>query len=333
LSNIQDVAARANVSITTVSRVLNSSLHRVNPRTRERVLKAIQELDYRPNALARGLLMKKTMTIGVIIPDISNHYYAEIVRGIQDVGDQHGYNIVLQNTDRRQERIVKSIYLLREKIVDGVIFSGGIIHGFEPLSALKELKDRVVVIGRHEANFPAVLVDNIGGASQAVQHLADLGHQRIGFIGGPQASTTGADRLRGYQSALAQNGYPTEAGLISLGNLTPRSGYEAARKLLGERDRPSALFAANDLMAFGAVYAAREMSLQIPEDLAVVGFDNIPLSSYLVPSLTTVEIPMHSLGVAAMETLIDLISRNPFEWMRWFKTRLIVRGSTARNHL
>jgi LacI family transcriptional regulator len=331
LSNIQDVAARARVSITTVSRVLNSSVHRVNPRTRERVLQAIQELDYRPNALARGLLMKKTMTIGVIIPDISNHYYAEIVRGIQDVADQQGYNIILQNTDRRPERIVKSIYLLREKIVDGVIFSGGIIHGFEPLSALKELKDRVVVIGRHEVNFPAVLVDNIGGASQATQHLADIGHRRIGFIGGPEASTTGDDRLRGYQSALAQNGYPTEARLISRGNLTPRSGYEAARKLLSGPDRPSALFAANDLMAFGAVCAARELNLRIPEELAVVGFDNIPLSSYLVPSLTTVEIPMQSLGAAAMETLIDLISHKPLEWMRWFKTRLIVRGSTARS--
>jgi LacI family transcriptional regulator len=189
------------------------------------------------------------------------------------------------------------------------------------------------VIGRHEVNFPAVLVDNIGGATLAVQHLADIGHRRIGFIGGPEASTTGADRLRGYQSALAQNGYPLEAQWIRLGNLTPRSGYEAAKKLLGERERPTALFAANDLMAFGAVYAARERKLRIPQEIAVIGFDNIPLSSYLVPSLTTVEIPMHSLGLAAMETLIDLISGKPFEWMRWFKTQLIVRGSTAPERL
>ncbi|MEW6673610.1 MAG: LacI family DNA-binding transcriptional regulator [Thermodesulfobacteriota bacterium] len=329
MATIQDVARQAGVSIATVSRVLNNSAHKVNLETRDRVLKTVKELDYRPNALARSLQLKKTMTIGIIIPDISNHYYAEIVRGIQNVADQKGYNIILQNTERKPDRIVKSIYLLREKIVDGIIFSGGIIHGYEPLSALNELKDRVVVIGRHEVNFPAVVVDNIGGAALATQHLIDLKHTRIGFIGGPQNSTTGIDRLTGYKSTLAQNGYPYDECLVRRGNLTPKSGYQAAARLLSEKDRPSAIFAANDQMAFGTIYAAREMGLRVPEDLAVVGFDNVPLSSYFVPSLSTVEIPMNSLGAAAMDLLINLMANHNFSRMKWFKTRLIARESTA----
>ena len=163
--------------------------------------------------------MKKTMTIGIIIPDISNPYYAEIVRGIQDMADLAGYAVMLHNTDGKQERIIRYIYLLREKSVDGVIFSGGIINGYETLSILKELKERVVVIGRHEVDFPAVMVDNMGGATQAVQHLIDLGHRRIGFIGGPDGSTTAADRLTGYRNALAQNGLTFDEQLVKQGNL------------------------------------------------------------------------------------------------------------------
>jgi len=308
VSKIHDVARRASVSIATVSRVLNSSEHKVNAETAEKVRQAVKELDYRPNALARALQMKKTMTIGVIIPDISNHYYAEIVRGIQSVADQEGYNIILQNTDRSQDRIVKSIYLLREKIVDGIIFSGGTIDGYEPLSAFKELRDRVVVIGRHDVNFPAIMVDNIAGATEAVQHLIDSGHSRIGLIGWSEDSTTAKDRLSGYKSALAQNSCPFEPVLIRQGRLTPESGYQEAKVLLSQDERPTAIFAGNDQMAFGVIYAAIEMGLRVPEDLAVIGFDNIPLSAFFVPPLSTIEVPMFTLGAESMETLVSLMA-------------------------
>lgn len=330
MANIQDVATRAKVSIATVSRVLNESDHKVSPATRQRVLAAVRQLDYRPNALARGLLMKKTMTIGIIIPDISNPYYAEIVRGIQDVADQTGYNVLLQNTDRKQARIIKSIHLLREKIVDGVIFSGGIIHEYATLSALKELRERVVVIGRHEVNFPAALVDNIGGAAQAIQHLIDLGHEKIAFLGGPENSTTMIDRFKGYQTALAQNGFPLQDDLLKWGDLTPESGYAAATELLNRKDRPSAIFSGNDMMAFGSLHAARRLGLKVPDDVAVVGFDDVPLCAYVDPNLTTVEIPRYGLGAGAMQMLIDLISGKQLERIRWFKTRLRARESTLR---
>ncbi|MGD9227739.1 MAG: LacI family DNA-binding transcriptional regulator [Desulfobacterales bacterium] len=333
VANIQDVAKRAKVSIATVSRVLNDSKHKVRPQTRARVLAAVRKLDYRPNALARGLQMKRTMTIGVIIPDISNPYYAEIVRGIQDVADEKGYNILLQNTDRKQERIIKSIHLLREKIVDGVIFSGGIIHENATLSALNELRERVVVIGRHEVNFPAALVDNIGGAAEAIQHLIDLGHRKIAFIGGPKNSATMIDRLKGYESALARNGCPLKKNRLKWGDLTPESGYTVATALLSQKDRPTAIFASNDMMAFGSLHAARKLGLTVPDDVAVVGFDDVALCAFVQPALTTVQIPRYGIGVGAMQMLIDLISGNTFDRIQWFKTRLMPRESTLKQTL
>ncbi len=329
MANILDVALKANVSIATVSRVVNKSDHKVNPATREKVLAAITELDYRPNALAKGLLMKKTMTIGIIIPDISNPYYAEIVRGIQDTADRAGYAVMLHNTDGKQERIIRHIYLLREKSADGVIFCGGIINDYETLSILKELKERVVVVGRHEVDFPAVMVDNMGGATQAVQHLIDLGHRRIGCIGGPEGSPTAADRLTGYRNALAQNGITLDERLVKRGTWSPESGYLLAQELLAGQERPTALFSANDQMAFGVIKAARELGLTVPGDLAVVGFDNVPTGSYFDPPLTTVEIPMYDIGVASMRMLVDLLSGEKFDKLRLFNTNLLVRGSTA----
>ena len=328
MSNILDVALKSKVSIATVSRVVNNSSHKVNSTTRKKVLKAIRELDYRPNALAKGLLMKKTMTIGIIIPDISNPYYAEIVRGIQDMADRYGYAIILLNTDRNRDRIIKHIYFLREKSADGIIFSGGIIHGEKVLSSLKELRERVVVIGRHKADFTAVVVDNVGGAMKATHHLIGLHHKRIGFIGGPDKSVSATERLLGYRNALIQSNYSVDKKLIKKGDLTPRSGYLLAKELI-QTERLTAIFAANDQMAFGAIRAAKESGLRVPGDFSVVGFDNIPFSSYFDPSLTTVEIPMYAIGAAAMEMLVNLISEKNAEKLRWFDTKLLIRDSTT----
>jgi LacI family transcriptional regulator len=213
-----------------------------------------------------------------------------------------------------------------------VIFCGGIINGYETLSILKELKERVVVVGRHPVDFPAVMVDNMGGATQAVQHLIDLGHRLIGCIAGPDGSTTAADRLTGYRNALAQNGLALNRRLVKRGNWSPESGYLLAKELLEgpeRRRRPTAILCANDQMAFGAIKAARELGLNVPKDLSVVGFDNVPPGSYFDPPLTTVEIPMYDIGVASMRMLIDLLSGEPFEKLRLFNTKLLVRGSTA----
>jgi len=251
------------------------------------------------------------------------------VRGIQDMADQHGYAIFLLNTDRNQDRIIKHIYFLREKSADGIIFSGGIIHGERVLSTLSDLRERVVVIGRHKVDFSAVMVDNTGGAAKATQHLIELHHQQIAFIGGPDESTSAKDRLSGYKNALTQNGYPIDKNLLKKGDLTPRSGYLLTKELI-QKERLTAILAANDQMAFGAIRAIKEFGLKVPDDLSVVGFDNIPFSSYFDPSLTTIEIPMYHIGAAAMEMLVNLISEKKAEKFRWFDTRLLIRGSTAK---
>jgi LacI family transcriptional regulator len=328
---IQDVAHRASTSITTVSRVINNSQHKVKAETRQRVLSAIDDLNYQPNTLARGLSTKQTQTVGVIIPDISNPYYAEIVRGIQNVAEERGYSITLQNTDRRQYRIINDIRMLRSKMVDGIIFSGGNLNGRgqAPASVIKKLDVRVVVVGRHRGGFPAVLVNNILSAQEAIRHLVDLGHKRIGHIGGPPRSTTAQDRLKGYKKGLAEAGIKFEKQLVIRGNLTPQSGFAAAREILSlKKNRPTAIFAANDLMAFGAASAAKELGLKIPGDLALVGFDNVPLSPYYDPPLTTVAIPMYNLGSASMGMIVDIVSGRPHEPQIVLETKLIIRAST-----
>jgi len=173
-------------------------------------------------------------------------------------------------------------------------------------------------------------VDNMGGATQAVQHLIDLAHRRIASISGPEGSTTAADRLTGYRNALAQNGLSFDEGLVRRGTWNPESGYLLARELLQGEERPTAVFCANDQMAFGVIKAARELGLAVPKDLAVVGFDNVPTGSYFDPPLTTVEIPMYDIGAASMKMLIDLLSGKSFEKLRLFNTKLLVRGSTIR---
>jgi DNA-binding LacI/PurR family transcriptional regulator len=194
---------------------------------------------------------------------------------------------------------------------------------------LKELRERVVVIGRHKVDFPAVMIDNMGGAARATQHLIELNHKRIGFIGGPDQSTSAKDRLLGYKNALIQNRYPVDKNLIRKGDLTPKSGYLSARDLI-QKERLTAIFAANDQMAFGTIRAAKELGLKVPDDLAVVGFDNIPFSFYFNPSLTTVEIPMYHIGAAAMEMLVNLILKKNAEKLRWFNTKLLIRNSTTK---
>jgi DNA-binding LacI/PurR family transcriptional regulator len=173
------------------------------------------------------------------------------------------------------------------------------------------------------------MVDNIGGAEEAIRHLIDLGHRKIAFIGGPKNSAAMIDRLKGYENALVQNGFPLPKNQLKWGDLTPESGYTAATALLTQSDRPTAIFAGNDMMAFGSMHAARKLGLAVPDDVAVVGFDDVALCTFVQPTLTTVEIPRYGLGVGAMQMLIDLISGNTFDRVRWFKTRLMPRESTT----
>ena len=326
---IRDVAAAAGVSVATVSRVANGSTNAypVRPKTRERVLEAIATLGYRPNDNARGLLLKRSGLIGLVVPDISNPYYPEVARGIEDVANEHGYKLMFCSTDRLPDRASAYIEALLLKRVDGLVIVGGgeEIRLSAPTVATYDTK--VVFIGRPSTAFSTVRIDNVGAARDATEHLLGLGHRRVGFISAGTSSNTVVERRKGYREALEAHGIAFDNALVVDGDFTEAVGYAAAKQLLQLDDRPTAIFAANDRMALGAMAAISDLGLRVPEDVALVGFDDVPMSGYLRPALTTVSVSAHELGKKAMDILLaDIEGRSTRRRVR-VATQLIVRDS------
>lgn len=327
---IKDVARHANVSITTVSRVLNETEHAVSPETKERVLKAIQELGFYPNAMARGLHLNKTRTIGLIIQDISNPYYPSIVRGVEDEAQELGYTVILANAYRSRERTTKYLNVFREKRVDGIIFTGGgVVKDAVEEKFFEHTHISTVVIGKScNAKLPSVQVNNVQASREACEHLIKAGHRQIVTITGPEGSTTAIDRLEGYYQALKHHGIKPKDEWIIQGTFEFESGYSAVEKFpeIG-RDKVTALFAQNDMMAIGAMKAFEEKGLKVPEDIAVIGFDNIPLSSFVTPVLSTVTVPVYELGRMSMKILSDLLLGHEVSRITTLPTKLTLRQS------
>lgn len=327
---IKDVARHANVSITTVSRVLNETEHAVSPETKERVLKAIQELGFYPNAMARGLHLNKTRTIGLIIQDISNPYYPSIVRGVEDEAQELGYTVILANAYRSRERTTKYLNVFREKRVDGIIFTGGgVVKDAVEEKFFEHTHISTVVIGKScNAKLPSVQVNNVQASREACEHLIKAGHRQIVTITGPEGSTTAIDRLEGYYQALKHHGIKPKDEWIIQGTFEFESGYSAVEKFpeIG-KDKVTALFAQNDMMAIGAMKAFEEKGLKVPEDIAVIGFDNIPLSSFVTPVLSTVTVPVYELGRMSMKILSDLLLGHEVSRITTLPTKLALRQS------
>jgi LacI family transcriptional regulator len=303
-----DVARRAGVSQATVSYVLNNNtVIAVPDETRRRIQDAIRDLGYIPDRAARSLRTRKTYTLAGVIPDITNPFYPAFERGIQDLADQHGYDLIMYNTDGSAEKELKSLRSVQQGRVDGLI--AVLFH----LNArdLMPLLDMNIAVVRLEATFkpagPAPIdnlcVDNIAAARRAVEYLIDKGHQRIGMLTGERGP--GANRLLGYQQALAARRIPLEDELIRSSDFNVAGGYVGMRELLGLAQRPAAVFAANDLMAMGAMQAIRAAGLRIPQDVAVVGFDNIPAAELVTPALTTVNQFQEQLGRRAAQLLLE----------------------------
>lgn len=333
MPTIRDVARRARVSVATVSRVINNSSHAVNETTRARVLSVISDLDYSPNAFAKSLSTQQANTVEVIIPDISNPYYAQLVRGVQDAAEEADFTVVLHNTDQNPRKVKDALRLLRARLVDGVIFGGGVIPGKEVLTAAGHHIGRAVVIGRQEIELPAVRIDNVEPAADVVRHLASLGHSRIGFVDGPFDSNTMQDRFTGFKQGLETHGLTFDPSLVNWGPLTLEQGYHRGGALLdlGNR-RPTAIITGNDQLAIGVMRGAEDRNIAVPSELAVVGFDNTPLSRFYRPSITTIDIPRYSLGYTAMQLLLDVMKGKPVADVTWLPTRLMVRGSTVNQH-
>lgn len=326
---IKDVAKRANVSISTVSRVLNDSDHPVNTDTRQRILRAIEELGFYPNAMARSLQQNKTKTIGLIVPDIANPYYPGIVRGVEDVARELGYTVILCNADRSRERTQQYLRVLREKRVDGIIFTGGGAVEDAIQGDFLDGKVATVVIGKHRANLPAVRVDNIEAAREACGYLVKQGHNDILTIAGPETSTTAQDRLKGFRKALCEFGIIQRTERIVKGNFEFEGGYSAIQNMLRSGiGNVTAVIAQNDLMAIGAIKALNEKKIRVPEDIVVLGFDDIPVASYYNPKLSTVAVPVYELGTTAMRVIGQLLKGNQVPQVTTLEAKLVLREST-----
>lgn len=307
--SIKDVAAAAGVSTATVSRVLSPANPDtpIRPSTRERVEHAIAELGYRPNDLARALLQQRSSAIGLVLPDIANPYYPPLVRAVEDVASRHGYRVVLCNTDRQQEKAAAYLEVLVKTRVDGIVIAGGGTALPPESLVLRTYQTKIVTVGRHESDHPSVRVDNRAAQRSATEHLTGLGHRRIGYVGGPLDSRTAQDRLEGHADALRDAGIPADGELVAHAGFDEAGGYQAARGLLRLDERPTALVCANDRAAFGAYAALVDAGLSIPGDMSVIGFDDVPMASYVRPTLTTVSVPTYDLGAHATDILLAAI--------------------------
>jgi LacI family transcriptional regulator, galactose operon repressor len=308
---------------------------RISPETRQRVLEASKQLNYHPDATARRMVSGSTHIIGFVVRQsptqaFADHFLPQVLHGLSQAANAQGYHVLiepipLENNDGAYLR------LLHERHADGIILSGPRSDDTELLKIHSE-GAAIVLLGQLPgSHIPFVDVDNIGGAQMATQHLIELGHKRIGIITNAQpAYTASAARLFGYQQVLQAAGLIYTAGLVRYGNFTPESGYQAMSELLDHKPLPSAVFVASDTVALGALQAIRQRGLQVPEDLALVGFDDIPLAGFLDPSLTTVRLPAFGLGWGAAELLIRIINNEDvMEKGIILETELIVRASSG----
>jgi len=329
MTTIREVAESAGVSYATVSHVINNT-RVVSKETRERVLAAMTALNYRPNALARSLRQGKTNTIGLVLPDSANPFFAEIGRSIEDEAFKKGYSVFLCNTELDTQRELFYVDVLSKKQVDGIIFIAAGDQA-DSLDFLLRQNMPVVMIDRDvpKVEVDAVLTDNELGGFLATRHLLDLGHKRIACIAGPSNITPSAQRIIGYRRALEQAGLSYDESLIVRGDYHAQSGLEIARSILRMEPRPTAIFALNDLMALGVLRAAAEANCSVPSDLAVVGYDDLELAHFTNPPLTTIAQPKKEIGAQAINLLVERIAhRNRPPSRLVLPPELIVRRST-----
>lgn len=330
---LQDVATLAGVSPSTVSRAINTP-EMVNEETRARVQEAIRSTGYRPSRVARRLRLEHGFSglIGLVIPDLQNPFFADLARGVEDVAQRQGYTVLIGNADEDLEKERRYLEVMAAESVDGVILPPSsevdpaaveLARGGMPLVCV----DRRLA----KARVDTVVVDNVRGASDAVEHLIGLGHRRIGFVEGRPEVSTSRERLQGYHAALAEHGIPAEAELVRAGDSRQESGRRLAAELLSQREPPSALLVGNSMMTLGALEAIQQAGLRVPHDVAVVGYDDMPWALAVSPPLTVVRQPGYELGSRAIDLLLQRI-RDPARSTTtvMLQPELVIRGSCGR---
>lgn len=328
-ASIKDVAREAGVSIATVSRVLNG-IDVVNDETKKKVLDTIEKLDYRPNILARSLKTQKSSTIGIIIPDISNPIYPEIVRGAEDVASIYNYNIMLCNTDLDLEREKESFKVLREKMVDGVIYMSNALEG-DIKDLIKTMDVPTVLVGTIESEkvIPSVGIDSYAASYEAVRYLIEKGNKNIAYIGYDEEKSSEYSRIyKGYKKAIEET-LEFNKNLVYFGSLKAEDGYKGIGEIL-ERGKVDAVFCANDEVAMGTINGLREKGIEVPRDVEVVGFDDIALASIYYPKLTTVSKPLYDMGSVGMRLLIKIINKLEIEETHFILPHAIVKRDSCK---
>ncbi len=332
---MSDVAAHARVDVSTVSRALNEqTASRLRAETVERVIASAKALGYQPNVLARGLRTQHSRTVGMVIPDLTNPFFPPIVRGLEDTLERAGYSLILANTDNHAERELRSLRSLASRQVEGLLLATShLANGTDDIPELAGLP--VVLVNRQSAvdGLPSVVPDDAHGVELVVDHLLELGHRRIAHIAGPQDTSTGVTRATTFRRKLERAGLLDE-GLIEESLLFDfAAGQDACNRLLARRHDATAIVAGNDLLAIGAMRALREAGLRVPDDVSLVGFNDMPLVDLLEPPLTTVRVPQYEMGEAAGRVMLQLLDdpndRDAAQLRIEMPLELIVRRSTA----
>lgn len=332
MANIRDVAKRAGVAPITVSRVINDSGY-VSQEKRERVEAAIAELGYVPNSLARSLRFKKTKTIALILTDVTNPFWTTVARGVEDAASERGFNVILCNTDESEAKQANYLNVLLQKQVDGFILVPARSTA-ESVVQIQKHGTAVVVLDRTVPYSEVDLVrgDSEEGAYQLIRLLLDLGHRDIAVLSGPKKVSTAVDRVAGYRRAMAEVGLKTNGALVYHGEYIQAGGYEMMQEVLGRQPRPSAVFAANNFIAIGAIKALYDAGLRVPEDMAVVAFDDIPDNLVIEPFLTVVAQEGYEMGRCATDLLLDRLSSQESSMAYQeivLPTKLVIRQSSG----
>ena len=334
-NTIYDVAKKAGVSPSTVSRVMNIP-EIVAEHTRQKVMNAVKELAYIPNMMAANMPRRRTNYIGLIIPDITNIYFSHLVRGVQDVCEKHGYSVLVVNSDDSQEKEGRYLKLLYSRRVDGVILT---VAGYReeefPKEELSLLKKMNIVLIDREINgmkTPIVKVNNFAGSYSAVKYLLSMGHKKIMYIAGIEGTKTNQERKKGYLTALKEANISWQEEIVADFRLD--TAYQKIihhwPEFKNSNHLPSAIFAANDLMAIGTLKAFAQLKVQVPQEVSIIGFDNIAFSDCTNPPLTTINQPTYLMGRKAVETLLLLIDKKKIKKSIELKTELVERGSVSR---
>ncbi len=337
-ATIKDIAKITGFSVTTISLVLNNKADKIPQTTKDIIIQTAKKIKYRPNQIAVGLVKRQTKTLGLIIADIRNVYFANLARGVEDECRKNGWNLILCNTNNKHEREKEYIQVLAAKGVDGllVVLSADSDEACvkENIEIMEKLNIPYIFLDRYikGVECPIIRMDNIEGGYLATRHLLELGHRKIACITGPADLSDSDERLQGYKKAIAKAGIPYEETIIYEGSYTWEDGVEAVNYWMENKMDFTAIFAFNDLSAYGVCKQLKKFSLSTPKDISVIGYDNIFFSEVLETPLTTINQPIYEMGLYAAEQLLDVIkNKKSITQFKIFEPELVIRESTCKN--